>query len=643
MPNLRHITTPLAVALAVLGVGAASASASVPDAGGGVRVTSAADLADTLNSDYRGRIVIPRDAYWEMKDRAGNPLRDVPVNSGVEIVGERGPLGTRPTLYTRDIAEQYSLLQVIGNDVHIAGIRFVGPKPVRTHDRREPYTDAIGVIEDFDKQTGRRVLIEDNEMEQWSGGAVSMRGTHEVLESKDWDPAWKKPVPGDAALVRVYRNTIHDNVMDGGGYGTVVYGGAYGTVEGNVFDNNRHAVAASGKANSGYVAKFNYVLHNGTVDSGYYNQHFDVHGTGPGQYGGSAGTYFDIGFNTLRGNQRYYVVKHRPAFMLRGRPEIGAWFHDNVAEHGDLDEAVSLKGQGTLADAGFGEDQKAYNFRASGNSFDTDYTTEIASGDFDGDGQKDVFVANGTAWFYSPGGLMPWKLLHESTKRTRDLAFADIDNDGKTDVLYRDGAGRLGYLKSGTVDLQPLTTLPVPISELRFGDFDGDGKTDMFYTRNQQWYVWYGKTRAWTATNSSVTPVSQMLLGDFDNVKGTDVVAVRNGQWSISSGSTSGWARLNAKLTNDFGNAAVADFNGDGRDDIAVGTSSSWRYSSGGRAPLVTMRTGSGLANLKSVQLGRFGATPRAIAVAFVGDRLAHWKGLGAASTFYTRSLQDMR
>ena len=121
---------------------------------------------------------------------------------------------------------------------------------------------------------------------------------------------------------------------------------------------------------------------------------------------------------------------------------------------------------------------------------------------------------------------MPWQQLHESTKRTRELAFADIDNDGKTDVLYRDGAGNLGYLSGGTVALVPLTTLPVAISDLRFGDFDGDGKTDMFYTRNNQWYVWYGRTRTWTPTASSGAKIGDLLFGDFDGVKGTDVVAV---------------------------------------------------------------------------------------------------------------------
>ena len=78
-----------------------------------------------------------------------------------------------------------------------------------------------------------------------------------------------------------------------------------------------------------------------------------------------------------------------------------------------------------------------------------------------------------------------------------------------------------------------------------------------------------------------------------------------------------------AKLTSSFANAAVGDFNGDGRDDIAVGTFSQWRYSPGGNAPLVTLRSGGFMPSLKSVQIGRFDTTRNAGAITFVGDRLA--------------------
>src|SRR5438034_852545 len=59
-------------------------------------------------------------------------------------------------------------------------------------------------------------------------------------------------------------------------------------------------------------------------------------------YGGSAGEYFEIAFNTIRGEQPYYY-NTRPSFMLRGAPTNGAYFHDNVDVHDDLDAAVSLK------------------------------------------------------------------------------------------------------------------------------------------------------------------------------------------------------------------------------------------------------------------------------------------------------------
>lgn len=662
MLNHRRISSSLTLAAAVFALAAtASADAAVgpnqpcPSAGsttvsarlvsvtnGGVRVCSPVDLADVLASDYRGRITIPRDVFWEMKGRDGQPLRDLDVHSGVELVGERGALGSRPTLYTGDLSVEHSLLSITGNDVHVNGIRFMGPKAPSTHAHRDPYVHAISVTEDFDQQLGRRVLIDDNEFERWSGGAVNLFGTHQVKNPKDWDPSWKKPVPADAALVRAERNDMHDNVMDGGGYGVVVGGGAYGTAEGNVFDNNRHAVAASGKAYSGYVAKFNYVLHNGTKQGNYYNQHFDVHGVGDGGYGSTAGTYYDISYNAIRGDQGYYLVKTRPALMLRGRPTQGMYFHDNVAVHEDLDAAVALT-TGGASGLGIGEDQDAFNFHASGNDFDADHSTEIASGDFDGDGQTDVFVATGTAWFFSRAGVRQWQLLHESTKLTRDLGFADIDNDGRTDVLYRDGAGNLGYLKGGTTPLAPLTTVPVPLKDVRFGDFDGDARTDMFYTRGGQWYVWYGRTRTWTTTQTSRAAIGDLLFGEFDGVRGTDVASVVASGWAISSASTGSWSPLNAKLTGDFHNAVAADFDGDGRTDIGISSSSAWRYSAGGRGPLVVMRSGSGLTSLKALQLGRFNVGPKAIAVGFTGDRLGAWKGLGSGNGFFNRSLRDMR
>jgi FG-GAP-like repeat len=218
--------------------------------------------------------------------------------------------------------------------------------------------------------------------------------------------------------------------------------------------------------------------------------------------------------------------------MLRGKPTTGMRFDANVVQHGDLDAAVSLKMD--KGDTGWGEDHDDFNFEAAGNEFGTDQSGDLATGDFDGDKRTDVFVATGTAWFFSRGGQESWEFLHASDKLTRELGFADIDNDGVTDVLYRDGAGNLGFLKSGRVPLQPLTTTPEPMANLRFGDFDGDGLTDIFFTRGGQWQVWFGSLKDWRPTQTSGFSISAFLFGEFDAVKGTDVAAITSGKWQIS-------------------------------------------------------------------------------------------------------------
>jgi hypothetical protein len=649
----------------------------------GRRVGCGKELADVLRSGYTGRVIVAESANAVPPcTTVGfklDGLDPIPLRSGVQLVGERGVLGGRPVLYTTQKTPKRAVFEVQGNDVQVVGLHFRGPTPAKDHTQHisdeNPYVHAIRVLTDSETGlSGRRITIADNEFDNWSGAGVQvspMQGDHNATlevwkqHGPGSDTPWKPLSRLDAGQVRVIGNYMHHNVMDGGGYGVNVDGGSYALIEGNVFDFNRHSIASDGMAHGGYIARFNYVLQGGYKQQSdfapdYYNQHFDVHGDGNGDgsgYGGWAGEYFSIENNTIRGEQKYGIPGFRatrPAFMLRGRAAMVAFFNNNILVHDDLDTAVSLKKKS--ASTGIGENQTDFNFRASGNLFDTDHSTDIAAGDFDGDGRSDVFVATGTAWFYSRGGVRPWEYLTSSGRQLRELGFADIDNDRLTDVLWRDAKGTVGYSRAARVPWVPLTPVPVPMNELRFGDFDGDGRTDMFYTRGGQWNIWYGSTRTWTKTQTSSKPISELLFGNFDDRAGIDVAGVNSNGWAYSSGATRAWVRMNGRLTRSFKDAVAADFDGNGKTDIAVDEGSRWRYSRDGRASLAVLlpnRGGPGPPGpLKKMVIGRFDSRPMVGLVTFgplkrrgevaqYDDRLVVWDA--QVCCFGVLSQQDMR
>ncbi len=186
---------------------------------------SAADLNDLLRSPYTGRVIIPSDARWEMRGRDGQPLTYIPLRSGVELVGQRGALGSRPLLYAGYRAEGYPLFVIEGNDVRVEGLHLRGPYLPRDRKQELPGVHAIEVIQDSAAQLGRRIVISGNEVEGFSV-AAEIGGTIGTDEPADYDQACEPrpcphPEPGDAALVRVERNYLHNNAMAGGGYGVV--------------------------------------------------------------------------------------------------------------------------------------------------------------------------------------------------------------------------------------------------------------------------------------------------------------------------------------------------------------------------------------------------------------------------------------
>jgi hypothetical protein len=191
------------------------------------------------------------------------------------------------------------------------------------------------------------------------------------------------------------------------------------------------------------------------------------------------------------------------------------------------------------------------------------------------------------------------------------------------------------------------------MSEFAIGDFDGDHRADVFYARGDQWFVSYAGIGPFTPVAGSGYRVADLGFGDFNGDGKTDVVGVVSGKWMVSLSATGPWAGwpLRPALTNTIAGLIIADFNGNGRADIATysvrtagfasdtTTFYDWKVSYDGTGNWTPLRT----LNSPPAAIGRFDAAPGA-------DLLFYWindnylgiqSSLGAAPVRH--STQHMR
>lgn len=450
--------------------------------------------------------------------------------------------------------------------VRISGFRLYGP--------------AFGHQEhgDIGINIHRCLDIEVSNMEVAGWGGV---GIH-VVDDPEQGPGQEAPSNhegdriGRPEQVRIFGNFVHHNQhprtafnSHTAGYGVEIDHGAWGRITENLFDFNRHAIAAAGDT-GGYEARRNLVLKGGGIHyRGLFTVHthqFDIHGTGSRGKGGQASVqnwYSHNAFQYLNDN----------AIFIRGRPHLEINIHDNIFPHEGLEDDW-----GDDAIAVYDRDDLDVIKIGPGNSIEFDPYGQYGVCDFDGDRIDDLFLATGRTWWYSSFGEFPWSFLATRNERPKQVRLGYFDDDLRCDVLTE--SGREWVISSGgTGEWTSIGAFGVPLSEVVFGRFDPNirdhrpgvtRRTTHAFRRapNGEWLVTALSAPDWQHAQSSSFPLSKLRFGDFTGDGVTDVLAVENGRWAISEGAHTSWRRLNPHLSNDVRKLFFADLDNNNTDDI---------------------------------------------------------------------------
>lgn len=228
----------------------------------------------------------------------------------------------------------------------------------------------------------------------------------------------------------------------------------------------------------------------------------------------------------------------------------------------------------------------------------TPWIAHVAAVDLDRDGRLDVLACEAQAghvlWLrQNETGGFDESLLAAELRAPVHVEAADFDGDGDLDLVV----ASMGFVfpnndRIGTVFIlendgrQRFTVRPVlenteRVTDVRVADFDGDGKLDLALAQfgyDQGSVSWLQRTGAWTFRRHALLELSgavAVAVADFNADGRPDLAALVSQQWEElhlfeNTGGAFKARRLWGSTNEDFGSSGlgVGDLNADGRPDL---------------------------------------------------------------------------